>query len=81
VTPLVAVCLDGAIHFSTGAEEQKELNVRASPNVALTTGCNEWHRGLDVVVEGTAVRQTNETTLPPPGQSLGPEVGRHVMPS
>jgi Pyridoxamine 5'-phosphate oxidase len=28
VTPLVAVWLDGAIHFSTGANEQKAVNLR-----------------------------------------------------
>jgi Pyridoxamine 5'-phosphate oxidase len=63
VTPLVAVWLDDAIHFATGAEEQKALNVRANPHVILTTGCNDWERGLDVVVEGDAVRNTDDATL------------------
>ena len=63
VTPLVAVWLDDAIHFSTGAEEQKALNVRANPHVILTTGCNDWTRGLDVVVEGDAVLTTDDETL------------------
>jgi len=31
--------------------------------VILTTGCNEWERGLDVVVEGKAVRVTEESVL------------------
>ena len=39
VSPLVAVWLDGAIHFSTGAGEQKAHNLRANPQVILTTGC------------------------------------------
>ena len=30
VTPLVAVWLDGAIHFSTGAAEQKAINLAAT---------------------------------------------------
>jgi len=63
VSPLVAVWLDGAIHFSTGAEEQKAVNLRSNPHVILTTGCNQWDRGLDVVVEGDAVHVTDDETL------------------
>lgn len=54
-TPVVAVWLEDAIHFSTGAAEQKAINLSANPHVILTTGCNDWDRGLDVVVEGDAV--------------------------
>jgi Pyridoxamine 5'-phosphate oxidase len=60
---LVAVWLDGAIYFSTGAAEQKAVNVRRNPHVILTTGCNEWDRGLDVVVEGDAVQVTDDAVL------------------
>jgi general stress protein 26 len=63
VTPLVAVWLDGAIHFSTGATEQKAINLRGNPHVILTTGCNQWDRGLDVVVEGDAVQVTDDAVL------------------
>jgi general stress protein 26 len=63
VSPLVAVWLDDAIHFSTGADEQKAVNLRANPNVILTTGCNHWERGLDVVVEGVATRTTDHVVL------------------
>jgi general stress protein 26 len=63
VTPLVAVWLDSAVHFTTGAEEQKAVNLRTNPHVILTTGCNEWERGLDVVVEGDAVRTTDPAAL------------------
>lgn len=63
VTPLVAVWLDGAIHFCTGATEQKAVNLRANPHVTLTTGCNRWDQGLDVVVEGDAVRITDDDLL------------------
>jgi general stress protein 26 len=59
VTPLVAVWLDDAVHFSTGASEQKAVNLQSNPHVVITTGCNEWERGLDVVVEGDAVRVTD----------------------
>jgi nitroimidazol reductase NimA-like FMN-containing flavoprotein (pyridoxamine 5'-phosphate oxidase superfamily) len=54
VTPVVAVWLDGALHFSTGYGEQKGVNLAANPHVVLTTGCNQWNTGLDVVVEGDA---------------------------
>ena len=63
VTPLVAVWLDDAIHFCTGPDEQKALNLRTNPHVALTTGCNQWDSGLDVVVEGDAVPVTDDATL------------------
>jgi general stress protein 26 len=63
VTPLVAVWADGAIHFCTGATEQKAVNLSASPHVILTTGCNRWDGGLDVVVEGDAVRVTDDAAL------------------
>jgi general stress protein 26 len=63
VTPLVAVWLDGALHFSSGATEQKAVNLTHNPHVILTTGCNDWERGLDVVVEGDAVRVTDDDLL------------------
>ncbi len=56
VTPLIGVFEDGAVHFCTGAREQKARNLEHSAKVALTTGSNAWAKGLDVVVEGTAVR-------------------------
>jgi general stress protein 26 len=62
-TPLVAVWADGALHFHTGPEEQKALNLRANPHVLLITGCNQWDGGLDVIVEGEAVRVTDQDVL------------------
>ena len=63
VTPLVAVWADGAIHFTTGPQEQKAVNLRINPHVVLTTGCHRWDTGLDVIVEGEAVRVTDEDAL------------------
>jgi nitroimidazol reductase NimA-like FMN-containing flavoprotein (pyridoxamine 5'-phosphate oxidase superfamily) len=63
VTPLVAVWLDGALHFHTGPGEQKAVNLRGNPHVVLTTGNSTWDEGLDVVVEGEAVRVTDATAL------------------
>jgi general stress protein 26 len=63
VTPLVAVWLEDALHFATGATEQKAVNLAHNPHVVLTTGCNTWEQGLDVVVEGDAVRVTDPGRL------------------
>lgn len=63
VTPVVAVWWDGAVWFSTGANEQKFANLSTNPHVVMTTGCNRWDGGLDVVVEGEAVQVTNDQVL------------------
>ena len=63
VTPLIGVVHDGAVHFCTGLREQKARNLDHQPRVALTTGTNTWAQGLDVVVEGTAVRVSDTATL------------------
>jgi nitroimidazol reductase NimA-like FMN-containing flavoprotein (pyridoxamine 5'-phosphate oxidase superfamily) len=63
VTPLVGVWHDGAMHFTTGPEEQKHRNLDGNAQVALTTGVNTWQEGLDVVVEGEAVRLRGRETL------------------
>jgi general stress protein 26 len=63
VTPLVAVWVDGALYFCTGPEEQKAVNLRSNQQVVLTTGCNTWNVGLDVVVEGVAAPVTDATLL------------------
>jgi nitroimidazol reductase NimA-like FMN-containing flavoprotein (pyridoxamine 5'-phosphate oxidase superfamily) len=63
VTPLIGVALDGAMHFTTGLEEQKARNLEHNSKVALTTGSNAWAQGLDVVVEGAAVRVTDGDAL------------------
>ena len=63
VTPLPAVWLDGTLHFCTGGREQKAVNLARDPRCTLTTGNNRWKAGLDVVVEGTAVRVTGDGRL------------------
>ena len=63
VTPLVAVWLDDAVHFATGDGEQKAVNLAGNPHVVMTTGCNTWEQGLDVMVEGEAHRVTDRATL------------------
>ena len=64
--PLVGVWHDGAFAFCTGPEEQKQRNLDANPQVAVTTGstgANGWDSGKDLVVEGTAVRVTDADPL------------------
>jgi general stress protein 26 len=63
VTPLPAMWLDGALHFCTGPEEQKARNIEGNPQCVLTTGDRAFLSGLDVVVEGSAVRVTDESLL------------------
>jgi uncharacterized pyridoxamine 5'-phosphate oxidase family protein len=63
VTPLIGVEKDGAVHFCTGLREQKARNLEHHPQVALTTGNNTWAKGLDVVVEGAAVRVVDRDAL------------------
>jgi general stress protein 26 len=63
VTPLPAIWLDGTLHFCTGSEEQKTRNLDSEPRCVLTTGTHDLRSGLDVVVEGTAVRVTDQAQL------------------
>jgi predicted pyridoxine 5'-phosphate oxidase superfamily flavin-nucleotide-binding protein len=63
VTPLPAVWSRGALHFCTGPEERKARNLADNPNLVLTTGTNLWNQGYDLVVEGEAVRITDDDRL------------------
>ena len=63
VTPLPAVWQDDVLHFCTGAGEQKGVNLARNASCTLTTGNNAWKQGLDVVIEGTAERVTDEARL------------------
>lgn len=63
VTPLPAVWRDGALYFCTGVGEQKRVNLERNANCILTTGNNAWKSGLDVVIEGTATRVTDNELL------------------
>jgi len=63
VTPLVAVWLDGALWFCTGQDERKALNLGGNASCVMTTGCNAFRSGTDVVVEGTANQIADEPML------------------
>jgi general stress protein 26 len=62
-TPLLAVWLDDALYFCTGADERKAKNIERNPHVLLTTGSQKWDQGFDIVVEGEARRVTDEPLL------------------
>lgn len=63
VAPLPAVWHEDHLYFCTGPAEQKAVNLARNAQVALTTGCNRWKEGLDVVVEGTAERIEDDARL------------------
>jgi nitroimidazol reductase NimA-like FMN-containing flavoprotein (pyridoxamine 5'-phosphate oxidase superfamily) len=64
VTPLIAVWLDGALYFCTGERERKAKNLAHNSHCVITTGCNTLNEeGLDLVVEGDAVRVSDEARL------------------
>jgi hypothetical protein len=63
VTPLIAVWLDGALYFCTGPTEQKAKNIAHNSHLVVTTGANVIDEGLDVVVEGDAVKVGDDGEL------------------
>jgi nitroimidazol reductase NimA-like FMN-containing flavoprotein (pyridoxamine 5'-phosphate oxidase superfamily) len=63
VTPLLSVLHDDALYFSTGPGERKARNLEQSPNCILTTGRNGLDDGLDVVVEGAALKVADKAEL------------------
>jgi nitroimidazol reductase NimA-like FMN-containing flavoprotein (pyridoxamine 5'-phosphate oxidase superfamily) len=62
-TPLIAVWLDGALYFTTGPTEQKAKNISKNPLCILMTGCNDLKEGVDLVVEGDAVKVGDDDKL------------------
>ena len=63
VTPLISVWFDNALYFCTGPSERKARNLAHNAHCILTTGCNTIGEGLDVVVEGDAVRVSDDEKL------------------
>src|SRR5215212_35055 len=75
VTPLVGIGANDAVYFTTGLEEQKARNLQHNPHVAITTGNNSWASGLDVVVEGDAVRISDHESLQRLADAYGAKYG------
>ncbi len=65
VTPLVGLWHGERFVLTTGPGEQKHRNLSANPDVAVTTGRNDWASGTDVVVEGRAGRVSGHDRLAP----------------
>ena len=63
VTPLIAVWEHESLYFCTGPTEQKARNLAANPHCILTAGATAIAEGLDVVVEGDAVRADDDAEL------------------
>jgi general stress protein 26 len=63
VTPLPAIWADGSVYFCVGSQEQKARNLESNPNCVIAAGANQFRSGLDVVIEGTAVRVTGQGDL------------------
>lgn len=63
VTPLPAIWADGSVYFCVGSREQKARNLESNPNCVIAAGANQFRSGVDVVIEGTAVRVTARADL------------------
>ena len=63
VSLLLSVGLDGALYLCTGPDERKAKNLARNPHCILATRCNALDEGLDLVVEGAAVRVTDAAWL------------------
>ena len=57
--PLFAVWLDGALHFTAGKNTRKARNLALNPHCVITAA----GKGLDLIVEGEAVKVRDEATL------------------
>jgi pyridoxamine 5'-phosphate oxidase-like protein len=76
VTPLIAVWHADAIWFTTGADERKARNLARNASCILTTGRSEMAEGgLDVVLEGTAERATDDAELQPVARAFAAKYG------
>jgi hypothetical protein len=62
-TPLVGGWVDRSFVFCTGPAEQKAHNLEHQTALTVVTGTNTWQAGLDVVVEGAALRVTGAQNL------------------
>jgi hypothetical protein len=75
VTPLVGLWADGAFIFCTGRDERKAKNLERNTYVCVTTGCNSFESGVDVVVEGRAVPVTEQDRLRRLAEAFGAKYG------
>jgi Pyridoxamine 5'-phosphate oxidase len=76
VTPLLGIWLDDALYFCTGPNERKAKNLAHNAHCVLTTGCNALD-GLDLVVEGDAVKVTDPAELASAAHACESKYGSH----
>jgi Pyridoxamine 5'-phosphate oxidase len=62
VTTIAGIWLDSTFYFTTGETERKAANLATNPHVVVTTGTSAF-AGVDVVIEGEAIRVTDDVTL------------------
>lgn len=75
VTTIAAVWVDDALHFTTGPTERKARNLAGNANVVVTTGTDAFD-GMDVVIEGEAVRVTEQARLERVAAAYPPKYGQ-----
>lgn len=63
VTPLIGLWQEDGFVFGTGPGERKARNLVDNHQITVTTGSNTYESGLDIVVEGEAVRVRGIDTL------------------
>jgi nitroimidazol reductase NimA-like FMN-containing flavoprotein (pyridoxamine 5'-phosphate oxidase superfamily) len=59
VAPIGALWIDGRFYFTSGAGTRKSRNLAENPNCVISVSLT----GIDLVVEGTATKVTDEQTL------------------
>jgi nitroimidazol reductase NimA-like FMN-containing flavoprotein (pyridoxamine 5'-phosphate oxidase superfamily) len=59
VRPVLAVCVDGAVHFCTSPRSSKGRDLSRTPGCVMTASCP----GMDIVAEGEARRLVDESQL------------------
>lgn len=75
VAPVIAVWLDGALYFCTGADERKAKNLAHNPQVVISTGRNALAESLDLVIEGEAVAVSEEAQRSKVADALAAKYG------
>jgi hypothetical protein len=63
VTPVAGVWSDDAFVFASGTTKRKALNLVDNPACAVTTGTTSFEDSLDIVLEGKAIRLTDDSRL------------------
>jgi hypothetical protein len=74
LVPVLAVVVDGTLHFSAGHETRKAKNLARSPRCVVAINGS----GLDLVLEGTISKVTDEAILRLVAEAYVSKYGWHV---